>query len=118
MAKGTSASKKNKKTTKKPEVSQKLGKTEMIKLIAERVSMTQTDVREVIEAQSAIIVEGLDAGRSVSIQDLGTFNVQNLKERSATRDGSQVVIPAARKINFRASSTLRGALNPDDAGEE
>lgn len=94
----------------------KMGKTELVKEIADRTSMTQKDVAEVMNTYIEVVHEGLTSGRTVGIQELGSFKVIKTPARAGVKTGTNeaVEIPEGRKVQFRVSSTLKERLSADN----
>ena len=94
----------------------KLGKTQLVELIAERTSLTKKQAAEVFDTFGDVIVSALKDGKTVGMPGLGTFAVKATAERQGVRPGTseRITIPAGKKVSFKAASTLKSALG---AGE-
>lgn len=111
--KAAPATKKTPKAEKTVDKSGKMGKSEIIRAVAEKTSMTQREVTEMFNAYIETVNEGLTNGRSVGIQELGSFTVVDIPERQGTVKGTEepTVIPAGKKVQFRVSSILKSRLS-------
>lgn len=98
------------KITKKQKVDLgRLGKNEIIRAVADKTGMTKKDTTEFFNAYVETVRDGLIAGRSVGIHELGTFNIKIMKERQGKdrETGAEVVIPSGKKVRFTVSSVLK-----------
>ncbi|GGJ44203.1 HU family DNA-binding protein [Deinococcus roseus] len=93
-------------------MSVKVGKSQLVTLVAERMDVTKVDTELAIDTMLTVISEQLQQGNEVSLPGLGKLLVTPTKERSGVRPGTteRITIPAGQKISFRASSTLKNAL--------
>ena len=87
-------------------------KTDFIKAVAEKTSVSQKETKLVVDAALQVIEEALKRGEKVTLTGFGTFEV---RERQA-RDGvnpqtrAKIKIPATKTPGFSASSTLKEAV--------
>jgi DNA-binding protein HU-beta len=87
-------------------------KTDFIKAVAEKTSVSQKETKTVVDAALQVIEEALKRGEKVTLTGFGTFEV---RERQA-RDGvnpqtrAKIKIPATKTPGFSASSTLKEAV--------
>ena len=88
-------------------------KDEQAKIIAEALDITQAKARECIDAVAKMIVNALNAGHKVTIQDLGTFDVTLRAERTGHNPmtGATMTIPAKNVVKFKATKSLNELIN-------
>ncbi|MBZ9751752.1 HU family DNA-binding protein [Deinococcus sp. HMF7604] len=91
---------------------QKIGKTQLVALVAERTGLTKLQSEAAVVAALDGIVEAVKAGRSVGLAGLGTLNVKATAARTGVkpRTGERIQIPAGKKVAFKAATTLKGTL--------
>lgn len=84
-------------------------KTELIRMLAERAGLSQTQARQALDALTEIVGETLAAGEKVTIPGFGTFEVRVRTERQGTNPQTRqpMTIPAGRAPGFVAGSGLR-----------
>ena len=89
-----------------------MNKKELIKVVADKLEMTQKAAGEVVDALFDAITETLAEGNDVSIFGFGKFEIRGVEERTVRnpQDGSDVVVPAHNKVAFKASSALKEAV--------
>lgn len=87
-----------------------IGKTELVKQIADAHGTSQTQVRATLDAMLEAIIGNLNAGHAVRLQGFGSFTVKERPARKVRnpRTGEQVDAPASRKLSFKPAPT---ALN-------
>lgn len=88
-------------------------KNELVEKVAEGASLTKADaeraINALVDAVSGVLVEG----DKVSLKGLGTFEVRERKARTGInpRTRETIEIPASKVPAFKASSTLKDAVN-------
>lgn len=84
-------------------------KTELIRVLAERAGLSQTQARQALDALTEIIGETLAGGEKVTIPGFGTFAVRVRAERQGTNPQTRepMTIPPGRAPGFVAGSGLR-----------
>lgn len=89
-----------------------MNKKELVKVVSEMTEKSQKSVTEVVDAVFFGIAESLSKGNDVNIPNFGKFITTEVEEREARnpKDGSSVVVPAHRKLKFKASSVLKNAV--------
>lgn len=90
-----------------------MNKTELIEAIASRTDMTKTDVDKVISSLVDVITDALADGDKVSLKGFGIFEVRARDARIGRnpRTGETMEIAASKVPAFKASSTLKKAVN-------
>ncbi|MGN1183567.1 MAG: HU family DNA-binding protein [Faecalibacillus sp.] len=90
-----------------------MNKTELIEEIAVQTEMTKTDVDKVITALVDVVTQALANGEKVSLKGFGNFEVRERGERTGRnpKTGEAMIIAASKAPAFKASSTLKKAVN-------
>ena len=90
-----------------------MNKTELIAIAAEHAGVTKKDAERVINAAIDAITNGLVEGDKIAISGFGIFETKNREARVGrnplTKESIQ--IPASRVPGFKASKTLKDAVN-------
>ena len=92
--------------------SEKIAKTQIIDLVADRTSLNKKQASEAVASMLDIVVDALRTGKSVGLPGLGTFSVAGTAERQGVRPGTneRITIPAGKKVRFKVASTLKSTL--------
>ena len=90
----------------------KLAKTQLADLIAEKSGLSRKQSGEMLDATLDIIVEALKSGKTVGLPGLGTLSVKETAARMGVRPGTteRIEIPAGKKVSFKVAITLKDAL--------
>lgn len=90
-----------------------MNKTELIESIATKTEMTKTDVDKVVTALVDVVTEALANGDKVSLKGFGNFEVRTRSGRMGRnpKTGEVMEISASKVPAFKASSTLKNAVN-------
>lgn len=88
-------------------------KTELIEQITLRSTLSKKQAQEALNAIIEITGNVLVKGEDLQLLGLGTFRVSDRSERLGRnpRTGETIVIPASKKVSFRAASGLLERLN-------
>ncbi|ULH14218.1 HU family DNA-binding protein (plasmid) [Deinococcus sp. KNUC1210] len=91
---------------------EKLGKTQLIDLVATQTSLTKKEAGAAVDAALEAIVEALRGGKSVGLPGVGTFSVKATAARQGVRPGTseKIQIPAGKKVSYKVASTLKADL--------
>ena len=91
-------------------------KTELVAAVAEQSGFTKKDVTAAIEAMTTVITNELENGGEVKLAGIGTFSVTETAARTCRnpKTGETVEVEAGRKPKFKASTTLKKAVNGED----
>ena len=94
------------------ERSDKIAKTQIIDMVADKTSLNKKQAGEAVASMLDVVVEALKGGKSVGLPGLGTFSVANTAARQGVRPGTseKITIPAGKKVRFKVASTLKGDL--------
>ena len=90
-----------------------MNKTELIAVVAENAGVTKKDAERVINAAIDAVSKSLVEGDKVSISGFGIFETKQREARVGRnpRTKMSITIPAARVPGFKASKTLKDAVN-------
>ncbi|MBZ9752840.1 DNA-binding protein [Deinococcus sp. HMF7620] len=92
--------------------STKVGKAQLVNLVAERTGLTLKQSDAAVVAALDSIVNAVRAGQSVGLAGLGTLSVKATAARTGVKPGTseRIQIPAGKKVSFKVASTLKGTL--------
>lgn len=90
-----------------------MNKQELIDAIAEKTGETKKAVGAIIESLTETITDTLKSGGEVELRGIGKFAVADraAKVGRNPKTGEEVTIQARKAPAFKASSTLKAALN-------
>lgn len=90
-----------------------MNRTELVNVMAEKAEIPKKDAEKALVAFMNTVKETLAAGEPVQLVGFGTFDVTNVKERTARnpKDGSDVFVPAHKKIRFKIGKALKDSVN-------
>lgn len=90
-----------------------MNKSELIKLIAEKVGLTQKEVTAVVDEFVDATTKTLAKGGEVAIAGLGKFAVRKRAARNSINPRTKEVIkvPACKAPVFKAAKALKDAVN-------
>jgi len=93
---------------------EKIGKAELIDLMAHKASMSKKNAEEVFGAALEVIVDTLKGGGKIGLPGFGTLEVRQTQARGGVRPGTseRIEIPAGKKVAFKLASDLKSGLNP------
>lgn len=99
-----------------------MNRTDIIKMVANRESVPQTRVAQVVDALMDVIELTVSMGEEVQIKGFGRFYLQQRRPRSqpvpvqrGVKTTRVVEIAERNTIAFAPSRALRARLNGDDA---
>lgn len=87
-------------------------KSELIKAIAKKSSLTEAQTNDLVKALTDVITEALASGDKVQLPGLFTAEAVERPARNGRnpRTGEAMTIPAHRAVKISASSTLKKAV--------
>lgn len=90
-----------------------MNKTELVKIVAEKSSLTQSDVNKVFDAILETITESLKNKEEVNLPGFGKFKASHRAARKGRnpQTGAEINIAAATVPSFSAGKTLKDAVN-------
>ena len=89
-----------------------INKKEIINLVAEKLNGTKKEAQEYVNGIFDIVEEALKAGNTVDISGFGKFTIAERAERKGINPATKesIVIPASKSVKFKASKTLKDAV--------
>lgn len=90
-----------------------MNKTELIAAVAAKASLTKKDAEKAVNAAFEAITAELVQGEKVSLAGFGIFETKTREARTGRnpRTGEATQIPASTVPAFKASKTLKDAVN-------
>ena len=90
-----------------------MNKAELVIAIAEKTQMTKKDSEAALVAALEAITDALAEGERVQLVGFGSFEVKARAERLGRnpQTGEAVAIPASKSPVFKASKSLKDAVN-------
>ena len=90
-----------------------MNKTELVAAAAEQTGMTKKDTEKALNAAFDVIASALSKGEKVQVSGFGIFEVKEREARMGRnpRTGEAMEIAASRTPTFKASQTLKDALD-------
>lgn len=81
---------------------------ELVKQIAKRIDISQTETEKVMGDFIAIITQELLSGNSISFMNFGTFEVQKKNERVTMHPstGKKILVPPKLVLKFKPAIVL------------
>ena len=100
------------KTSAAADKSEKIAKTQIIDMVADKTSLNKKQAGEAVASMLDVVVDALKGGKSVGLPGLGTFSVAKTAARQGVRPGTseKITIPAGKKVRFKVASTLKTGL--------
>jgi len=88
-------------------------KSELVDAVAAKAGLSKADASKAINAFADVVTEALQDGDKVTLNGVGSFSVKDRAARTGRnpRTGEATEIPAAKVPAFKASKTLKDALN-------
>lgn len=85
---------------------------ELIASVALKCDLPKSQVEELMGTTSEMIVQALLDGKSVLIQNFGTLEVKQKKERLSVhpKTGVRTLTPPKLQVNFKPNNTLKDEL--------
>ena len=85
---------------------------ELITHIAKRSGLTKSQVADLLDATEDVIVQNLLDGKSVAIQNFGTLEVKQKKERLSVhpRTGERTMVPPKQQVAFKPTQALKDEI--------
>lgn len=82
---------------------------EVIKLLSERLNISQREARNLLELQVNAITRHLQRRHNVIMRDFGTMGVKDMPARRAYIPSEKCIceVPAHQKLFFRAANKLK-----------
>lgn len=85
---------------------------ELIAAVANKTGLTKTQTEELMTATSEVLVQALLEGKSVLMQNFGTFEIKQKKERLSVhpKTGVRTLTPPKLQVNFKPNNNLKEEL--------
>ena len=86
-----------------------LTKKELVLLVSKETSMTQVEVKRVIQRTLDHLVAGLKEGKTVELRNFGVFKVRQRAPRRGRnpKTGQEVPVPSKRVVVFKPGLLMR-----------
>jgi nucleoid DNA-binding protein len=90
-----------------------MNKKEMVKLLSEKMEITQSETKELLDSTFDILSDLLAKGYSFNVQNFGTFSVSELDKRKGFNPllNKWMMLPQKLKPRFKASDALKERVN-------
>lgn len=87
-------------------------KKEIVKIVAERIGLSQKDAALVIDEFLVAIEDGLAEGEKVQLSGFGSFSVRSRAKRKVRnpRTGEEIILPATLVPAFKPGLKLKEAI--------
>ena len=84
--------------------------SDYIKTIAERMNISQTETKQLMQQSFEVIVKSLDSGDKFTIPHLGTFGTKVKDQHRSYNPHYEkfMLLPKKRIITYDASSSIKG----------
>ena len=88
-------------------------KADLVEKIHTTIGFTKKESADMLETIFSIMKSTLEAGERLKISGFGNFEVKQKKDRRGRnpQTGETITIEARRVVTFKASTTLRQAVN-------
>lgn len=92
---------------------EKMNKTELVKVVAEKADLTLAVAGDVVTAVVDAISQALIEGQEVAIPGFGTYKVAERAARTCRnpKTGETINVPASKSVSFKVSKALNEKLN-------
>lgn len=91
-----------------------MNKNELIQMVADDAGVSKLQASKAVKSLVKAIQGAVQDGSKITLTGLGTFRSKPRKGRMGRnpKTGTQVPVPAGRKVSFKPSGVLRRFLNP------
>lgn len=86
-------------------------RSEVVRSVARRAGVTQTETRKVLQAFFEVVTFALSIGEVVSIHKFGTFDTFVRKATTHMLQGRAVTTPETKVVTFRSAKVLKQNVN-------
>ena len=78
-------------------------KRDIVKEVAESSSLTQSEIKDIVQRTFDAIMAALVRGEKVELRNFGVFSVKERAERHARnpRTGEEVIVPKKKVVTFK-----------------
>ena len=90
-----------------------MNKTDIVKTVAEKADITQTQATKAVDAMTEAIVKALEKGETAVITGFGTFRVSERSARTARnpKTGAKIKLSARKSVGFKVGKAVKEKLN-------
>jgi len=83
--------------------------TEVVKILAKRLNLTQTQTRQLLQKTLVVLKDTLTGGKSYSIRGFGTFGIRKRSDRRSYNPNLKkwMRLPPQIIVSFKAGSKLK-----------
>ena len=87
-------------------------KKEIVRIISEKLDMTQLKTKDIVQSVLDCIIETLVEERRIELRNFGVFEVRKRAERKARnpKTGDEVLVKERHVVVFKAGKVLEEAL--------
>lgn len=89
--------------------------SELVKALAARLQLSQRESRSLLDSYIAALIRLLLEREGVTLRNFGSFSIKQVEEKQAYLPAlrSRCLIPAHRKLEFKAAKRLREEVNQE-----
>ncbi len=89
-----------------------MNKTQLINDVASKISLSKTDIEQVVNACFEVVSDTLISGEKVQFIGFGSFEPTVRAERKCRnpKDGTLMTIPETKTVRFKVGKSLKEAL--------
>jgi len=87
-------------------------KRDIVKEVSEKTSLTQTEIKDIVQMALDAIVTALVRGEKVELRNFGVFMVKERAERRARnpRTGEEVIVPRKKVVAFKPGRMMEARV--------
>jgi len=88
-------------------------KKEIIKQLAEKYNLSQTDTKNIVQGTFDTIIEVIATTGRIELRNFGVFEVKGRAARKARnpKTGEEVYVPAKKVVTFKPGRLMERAIN-------
>ena len=94
-------------------------KKEIVRIISDELSLSQQDVKRVVQRTFDAVIEALAKEGRIELRNFGVFEVKERKARKARnpRTGDEVQVPSKRVVTFKPGKEMEQIVDSHPAQE-
>jgi DNA-binding protein HU-beta len=94
-----------------------VGKDDLVHQVAAKAGTKLKETNEILDAFTEVVREEVAKGKEVRLMGFGTWNLRNVAARKvkSIRGGTQITIPARKRVGFSVGAVLSQAAEPRKA---
>ena len=91
----------------------RLNKKDIIDLVSERMHVTKTEAKDVVEDVLQMVEDALAEGKEVNLSNFGVLTPITRRSRVGTdpKSHQKITIKKTKTVSFRPAKSLKGRLN-------